>query len=101
MIADNNSGGFAGNVVAKIGSVTTSGSIRVYDKALDGNSVDVAVAGSGGNFSSLDSLPGISDDGNTIAFYGIDNNNNPGIFVVTADNGGSFANSKPYPVVGP
>jgi hypothetical protein len=91
MIADN------GSVVAKIGSSTASGPIRVFNGTL-ASYVDVAIAGTGGAFTSLDSWPGISQDGQVVAFYGIDANG-PGIFIVTNTSGG-FAGSVPFRIAG-
>jgi GH25 family lysozyme M1 (1,4-beta-N-acetylmuramidase) len=92
MIAD------SGAVVGKLGSATTSGSIVVFDGTL-GGPVDVATAGSGEPFTSLDSLPGISQDGQVVAFSGVDASGQPGIFIVVA-NAGTFSSSTPFRVAG-
>lgn len=92
VIADN------GSIVVKFGSATTSGSIGVFDSTLT-SSTAIATAGSGEAFTSLDSLPGISGDGQTVAFYGVDSNGVQGIFIVTAGSAG-FSGSTPYRVAG-
>jgi hypothetical protein len=90
MIADN------GSIVAKIGGSTASGPIRVFNGSLT-SYVDVALAGNG-SFTSLDSWPCISQDGQVVAFYGTDANG-PGIFIVTNTSTG-FLGSIPYKIAG-
>jgi hypothetical protein len=82
-IADN------GSIVGKLGSATTSGFIQVYNSNLT-SVVNLAGAGANGNFSSLDSLPGISEDGQEVAFNGSDASG-PGIFLATAGSTGFSA----------
>jgi pimeloyl-ACP methyl ester carboxylesterase len=74
LLADN------GSIVGRVG--TAGVGISVYDSTLSTSYVLADTLGVSA-FSALDALPGISEDGQIVAFYGTDANG-PGIFLATA-----------------